>query len=490
MLIYNYKKEFLGIDKVDLETLGLSDLADLRAESADFADLFVKTPGFIHNFKHVHWIDYITCNDSGVESKAIINVKGENYITVIDIQPIYLVDNPSEKAFIINLHKVRPLSKEQVEKISSDILEKPVPKTATGSTELFTEPGSIVHDENSVSIEEDIEETSFDPYESSTAELSPNVVEDIYENTSLDVDTSKEGISEPENYIEIDVKNKATKKLEIQPEVQKKPDNKSAKIVEIDDSFNDYVFDPYIASEELGLPIDLVEEFIQDFIAQAKSFKSDLYKFVENADMNNLKIQSHKLKGVAANLRVEDALDTLTIINSSDNFDEIKNNLDRLYIIIEKLSDTSGIATVEHEDESNEEDEFILSIKDEDEENKEEELKEETQTLIQSDIPVPYNKHSVASEMGLNIDTFNDLFNEFINESSRLTKLFKDAYNNADLNECKNITSKLKSMSNSIRIHTFDSELGTIINSTNTDGFNEYINIIISKLKQISDTKE
>lgn len=78
MLIYNYKKEFLGIDESDLELLGLSNLADLRAEAADFADLFVKTPGFIHNFKHVHWIDYITCNDSGVESKAIIHIKNKN----------------------------------------------------------------------------------------------------------------------------------------------------------------------------------------------------------------------------------------------------------------------------------------------------------------------------------------------------------------------------------------------------------------------------
>ena len=68
MLIYNYKKEFLGIDENDLTALGLSNLADLRAEAADFADLFVKTPGFIHNFKHVHWIDYIVCNTDGIIS--------------------------------------------------------------------------------------------------------------------------------------------------------------------------------------------------------------------------------------------------------------------------------------------------------------------------------------------------------------------------------------------------------------------------------------
>ena len=74
MLIYNYKKEFLGIDEADLEALGLNNLEELRSESADFADLFVKTPGHIHNFKHVHWIDYVT-NKDGAEAKVIIHIK-------------------------------------------------------------------------------------------------------------------------------------------------------------------------------------------------------------------------------------------------------------------------------------------------------------------------------------------------------------------------------------------------------------------------------
>ena len=63
MLIYNYQKEFVGIDESDLKALGFSDLAQLRSESADFANFFVKTPGFVHNFKHVHWIDFVTCAD-------------------------------------------------------------------------------------------------------------------------------------------------------------------------------------------------------------------------------------------------------------------------------------------------------------------------------------------------------------------------------------------------------------------------------------------
>ena len=75
MLIYNSRKEFQGIDEKDLSALGCKTLSELRAESADFADLFVRTPGFIHNFKYVHWIDYITYGGSSTTPKAIIHIK-------------------------------------------------------------------------------------------------------------------------------------------------------------------------------------------------------------------------------------------------------------------------------------------------------------------------------------------------------------------------------------------------------------------------------
>ena len=83
----------------------------------------------------------------------------------------------------------------------------------------------------------------------------------------------------------------------------------------------------------------MIEEFIEDFVAQAKDFREGLYKALELGDKDKLKIFSHKLKGVAANLRIEDALESLTTINTSENNDEIKVELDNFYQIISKLSD-------------------------------------------------------------------------------------------------------------------------------------------------------
>lgn len=558
MLIYNYKKEFLGIDESDLEALGLSDLASLRAEAADFADLFVKTPGHIHNFKHVHWIDYITCNEAGVSPKAVIHVKGRNYTTNIDIRTIYLVDNPSEKAFAVYLSNIRPLSQSQSDQISSDVVGRAAPAAATEPAEIFAAPSAPVQEERL--------EATFDPYEADVEPQSPNIIEDIYESTPtvddfasdepLDIDLGPEE-TELEEYIQ----------ESIEPEVQKtiEPSIATEKIEEViideNDPFANYVFNPQLASEELGLPIDLVEEFIQDFISQANSFKEDLYDSASTGDLDNVKIQSHKLKGVAANLRVEDALDALTIINTSENPAEIKTNLDRLYRIIHKLSNPgSSAAEIQETSQEVDEDEFVLSIK-EDEPTVTEDVKVESEepepvavekadvidfaqdiaeseieiddalvpdslNLVQleddeflkqnvvensvsdedlaildtpidepdediqteaMEIDIPYDKKLVAKEIGIDIESFNELFNDYINESQELTASIENSIAKDDLSACRSSAIKLKGMSENMRIHKFDNELETIINSSSTDGLNDSIESIVSKLGQISE---
>jgi len=85
MLIYNFQKEFVGIDEADLEIFGFANLSELKAESTDFADMFVRAPGYIHNFKHVHWIDFVTCADPSEQSKVIIEVNSKTYKAILDI---------------------------------------------------------------------------------------------------------------------------------------------------------------------------------------------------------------------------------------------------------------------------------------------------------------------------------------------------------------------------------------------------------------------
>ncbi len=297
MIIYNHKKEFLGIEEKDLQALGFNDLQSLQKEVSDFADLFVKTPGHVYNFQHVHWIDFITCAESSEEQKVIISANNKNYKATIQITITYLVDNPTSKAYLIHLIHLCEIMPKESESLSEDTVEKEVLVDPTDESLEFQEGNTSLHIDKS-----------------ETEENSINVTVDTYE-TPLEIDLEDE--------------------LELKDKIEQTPSVKTAQ-----KRFkNDYIYDPTVASEELGLPLELIEEFIQDFIEQAKEFKEKLYVALNEGELNNLKILSHKLKGVAANLRIEDALETITLANSSSDLHVIRENLDAFYSIIAKLVD-------------------------------------------------------------------------------------------------------------------------------------------------------
>ena len=500
MLIYNYKKEFLGIDEADLDALGLETLADLRKESADFADLFVRTPGCIHNFKHVHWIDYVLDKD-GAEAKVIIHVKNKNYSANLNINTAYLVDSPAQKAFSVVLLNIRLLSSTQTEKLLTDINNKPTPTPANGNTELFTIANSVIEEDTKEDeFEEELQSVSYDPYES-TQEDSLSV-EDVYE-TELEIEV--EDLTAQDEVIE-----------EILPNIEEdvKEEIKTPEITAIDGEFAQYTYNPELASEELGLPIDLIEEFIQDFITQALSFKDELYQSVQTEQLDNIKIQSHKLKGVAANLRIEDALDVLTTINTIDDYNVIKQNLDKLYIMIDNLSSAktdlnfAQDVTVEDDDE-----ELILSFKEDKLEDDIEILDEDVPDTIAiaqladddflatdvsdgdiyenldddlTDEDLVYNKELIAKDIGIDLDSFNELFSDYLKESKELAQTISQSADNNDLSICKSLAGKIKGMSENMRIYKLDSYLNNIINTTDTQVIKTSVQEIISKLDEIN----
>ena len=513
MLIYNYKKEFLGIDESDLSIFSLKNLAELRNQSADFADLFVKTPGCIHNFKHVHWIDYIL-NGDGAEAKVIIHIKNQNYSAVLSIGQIYLIDNPTEAAYSVSLNNIKTLLASQSEELIQDLNERTAPQTATGNTELLTAAGSIVHDKDSYKLEEKV---SFDPYE---APKKTQIIEDVYETPEIKI----EDLTADDAPLDIELEVQATPKKE--PETFTQPQVIEQEEIIENEEFKAYVYDPKVASEELGLPIDLIEEFIQDFISQAHSFKTELYTSMQTTDIDNLKVQSHKLKGVAANLRIEDALNALSIINTSQDNNEIKTNLDRFYIMIDKLS--GKIATPKkQEDTDNKDDDFILSFKDDNPAivdsdvpkniNRVEladddflNLQEDTSQTEDEDLTIldnldkdieiqstpkaekiptetfSYNKKAIANDIGLDIDSFNELFSDYIIESKELADTIMQSAENNDLVICKNLSHKLKGMSENMRINNIIKELKEIIETDNIENIKKLINIVLSKLNQLA----
>ena len=566
MLIYNFQKEFLGIDNSDLAKLGFQNLSELRAEAADFADLFVKTPGFIHNFKHVHWIDFVECAESDDSSNVIIHANNKNFRCTIEIQTAFLVDAPAQKAYLIYLNNLRELSKTESDQVANDVYEKPTPQAATiQTTTLQTQKSSHKFDTPAEEIA--VTKAMHDPYEEEQKKEPVDILDiptpHIEQEAPIELDipetpssqTEAETFADDDFKLDIDIEEPEDI---VTPTPEAKQDvvtpKPSIAVDDIDDDFdNSYVYDPQVASDELGLPLDLIEEFIGDFIAQANDFRDQLYAAHEEGDSDKVKVLSHKLKGVAANLRIEDAFEVLSTINTSDNHDEIKINLNRLYKIIAKLSGETPEAaeapaeTVTKETESDvieniedDDDDFAISFKDDDfikdTDDKVEESIEapETQSIadldnfddeelyLDKDFPmgeesddeldqldieelpleidepleiaeteptlddVVYDKNAAANEIGIDLESFNELFDDFITEGKLLTKDINTSIEDKNIELWRKSALKLKGMTDNMRVNNLKEDLNTLIKTDSADKAKEAVDNIQVSLEKIS----
>jgi len=544
MLIYNYQKEFLGIEEKDLKTLGFATLADLKAEVNDFADLFVKTPGYVHNFKHVHWIDFIAYADEGEEAKVLINVNAKTFTAKLGLTQAYLADNPSAPAYMIHLHGLRSLSNDETQKLSSGILERELPEVT------LQKPTTIIPSSPTV-------ETVSTPAPSKTElniEQTATVTPTNYENLLHDepLETPPTQIQEDPGALSIDIDESLfqddddmfdetpVEQEVISPEVEKKPAApQTSAATEAAQKLADsgFIYDPSIASRELGLPLDLIEEFIQDFILQAKEFQPKIYASLEEGDIENVKILAHKLKGVAANLRVEDAHEVLSSVSATSDAGVIRENIDAFYIIMQRLSgeeaptaetvvEESTIEIPQQENiEHHDDDKIEISFDDDDDDVvevaddevplqidipeladddfyqqdlllKEDEAEieapqKEFESLeikdIEEEMPkVTYSKKEVAAQIGLSLEDFNELFADFEKESLDILAKMKEATQSQDLESVKNEALKLKGMSDNMRLTSFTEELTKIVHTTDQNEILNSINLLEKELIQIS----
>jgi len=83
-------------------------------------------------------------------------------------------------------------------------------------------------------------------------------------------------------------------------------------------------YSPQTAADELNLPVVLIEEFVDDFIEQAKHDKDHLLASYYQKDMDNIHELGHKLKGAASNLRINELSDILEEIQFCTEHDKLE----------------------------------------------------------------------------------------------------------------------------------------------------------------------
>jgi len=86
-------------------------------------------------------------------------------------------------------------------------------------------------------------------------------------------------------------------------------------------------YSPQTAADELNLPVVLIEEFVDDFIEQARHDKDHLLTSYYQKDMDNIHELGHKLKGAASNLRINELADILEKIQFCTEHAKLKNLL-------------------------------------------------------------------------------------------------------------------------------------------------------------------
>ena len=355
MLIYDHNKEFIGIDEQSLELLGYERFDELIHEHKDIAELFVKKPGYIHNFTNFPWIDFVLHAESD-DAKVIIAGKRRAVSATISISTLHLTMNPTEDGYIVTLKNIQPYQ--------LDASERPEPSSATFEldTKDFNAPA---HEQKKVAVP--VNETPLE------IDITPDIEQkplDIGQDLFIDEDPLPETLPEVEAqkplildddmdifFQDEEEEETPEARVEVNAEIPEPAESifdnikeetgtpmLGAYLSEEDKSYlaelevsDDYVYDPQIAADELGLPVDLIEEFIGDFIKQAHEFKDQLFSAIDNEDFDNIKVLSHKLKGVAANLRIEDSFEVLKNINESSDAKECEANLKQFYMTIGKL---------------------------------------------------------------------------------------------------------------------------------------------------------
>ncbi len=82
-------------------------------------------------------------------------------------------------------------------------------------------------------------------------------------------------------------------------------------------------FSAHVAADELGLPEDLVEEFVIDFVKQAKENIPVFIVSQENKDLETLQKTAHLLKGAASNLHIDPLAKTLEELQYNEDFAKV-----------------------------------------------------------------------------------------------------------------------------------------------------------------------
>lgn len=416
MILYDHQKRFAGVSSELLEMLHFKNMDELLRKTNDIANFFVSKPGYIFNFKNFSWIDY--CLHSGIkEPKVIIQgQKEKQLIADIQITPFFILGQEGgfSEGYLIKLinHKTRIASES----------------------------------------EKSIEPLNYEP--SFTSSITFNISEPLNEvkiesSPEVPVNSQKVEVAQPTSMFElnktINIENTQIVAKPIVSEAAFSSKSPQEAVVSTK-------FDPAIAANELGLPQEMVIEFVQDFIKEANDYKSWLELARKKQDFNQLKTISHKIKGAATNLRIKNIAKTMDVIHDSNDLDAIEKAITTFYEQVNALQEQ--LPTNEP-----------TKISDPLFKVQPQHTQEDIYPFELPEQKTDFDLSKTASKLGLPITLVKEFVDDFVAQTEELKEQIKSAASSGDILTLKSLFGKLKGVSIHLKMQKISSVIQDIQNS-------------------------
>ncbi len=409
MILYDHHKKILAISDQTLEMLGYQSIEKFRQEIYDIAQLFVKRPGYLHEFRSFHWIDYVLTNTT-VTHRAILRTKtGKEIETFVNVNQLsalsgmlsyYLV------TFELNTYNEcdfgQPPMQEQTppsqESVATHIPTEttPVEKIALTPGE-FQEP-NLEQISEELNLGSDIIEDFIKEYIKHALEKLPKINEaiekenqkELYENihtlkgvaanlrlqpafeilAKIKKDTPLEdavqileefysyilflakryGIETPkELYLKLPSPTLQPRPAQPQPTDSTQPPKEPVQAAQQTQEAAEPTSPPQKAAKELGLSVDEYQEYLRELINEIKL----------NLAYNNFN-ELHKLASFARNLYLQECAKYLDQVNINQNpelvkkcihdLEELKKGPNPFVVTLDDLKDALNLVQIDKED--------------------------------------------------------------------------------------------------------------------------------------------
>ena len=356
MILYDKNSNFLGMEQGDLSMLGFEDMEEFKSSFNDFADLFVNHPGYISKFKNFSWIDYAL--HSGAPNKNILmkHKNGTEIEAKVTISEILLINEINESSSMYGIEIAATMASTDYniktdidfsnleEKINENIetkksSEKPIEEKIEQNEIIQTFEDILAEDQNKIDTNKN-EATDENIHLKITDDENKDIEDDFKLHVENDYDMDSELSIEdiPVSITPYDDKpiklkvvfddneDKISDDLQISPTISESQETDVVFDTEqepISDSFPEEEveyenIDFMGIAEDTGMDLGDIAEIIEDFIQESEDYIEKSNKDI--LDIDFIKNEAIKLKGISSNLKITKITNTLnSILESSDN---------------------------------------------------------------------------------------------------------------------------------------------------------------------------